>query len=215
MSTLDPRLRQSLFIAGTDTGVGKTWIATRLLRALVDTGARAAGMKPVAAGAITTAAGLRNDDALMLAAAGNVEIPYTTLNPYCLRQATSPDIAAAAEGVSIDRVAITREFARIASASRFVVVEGAGGWLAPIGDAETMADIAGDLQLPVLLVVGMRLGCISHALLTADAIRARQLAVAGWIANPVEPGFMPGSADFATYVDALERRLPAPRLQLL
>jgi dethiobiotin synthetase len=222
MNTLDPRLRQSLFIAGTDTGVGKTWIATRLLQALVAEGYRAAGMKPVAAGAIATPAGLRNDDALLLAAAGNVAIPYETLNPYCLQQATSPHIAAAAEGVSIDRVEITTNFARITSASQFVIVEGAGGWLAPIGDppqpgkpGPTMADVAEALRLPVLLVVGMRLGCISHALLTADAIRARHLTLAGWIANPIEPGFMPGTADFAAYVGALDRRLPAPRLQLL
>jgi dethiobiotin synthetase len=222
MKTLDPRLRQSLFVAGTDTGVGKTWIATRLLQALVGEGYRAAGMKPVAAGATATPAGLRNDDALMLASAGNVAIPYDVLNPYCLQQATSPHIAAAAAGLSIDRVEIVSRFARIASSSEFVIVEGAGGWLAPIGDPSeaghpgpTMADVAEDLRLPVLLVVGMRLGCISHALLTAAAIRMRQLSLAGWIANPIDPGFMPGNADFAAYVEALDRRLPAPRLQLL
>jgi len=222
MNTLDPRLRQSLFIAGTDTGVGKTWIATRLLQALVALGYRASGMKPVAAGAVDTPAGLRNDDALLLAAAGNVVVPYETLNPYCLRQATSPHIAAAEAGLSIDRVEIRTKFAQIASTSDFVVVEGAGGWLAPIGDppqsgqaGPTMADIAEALGLPVLLVVGMRLGCISHALLTADAIRARQLTLAGWIANPIDPGLMPGSAGFSAYVDSLDRRLPAPRLQLL
>jgi len=221
MKTLDPRLQQSLFIAGTDTGVGKTWIATRLLQALVAEGRRVAGMKPVAAGAIQTPAGLRNDDALLLAAAGNIAIPYETLNPYCLQQATSPHIAAAAAGISINRVEIKARFAQIASNTEFVIVEGAGGWLAPIGDPQpghpgpTMADVAEDLQLPVLLVVGMRLGCISHALLTSDAIRARQLTMAGWIANPIDPEFMPGTADFTAYVDALDRRLPAPRLQLL
>ena len=222
MKTLDPRLRQSLFIAGTDTGVGKTWIATRLLQALVAEGCRVAGMKPVAAGAIATPAGLRNDDALLLAAAGNVAIPYEILNPYCLQQATSPHIAAAAAGVHIDRVEIRTKFARIASNAEFVIVEGAGGWLAPIGDpfqpgqsGPTMADVAEDFQLPVLLVVGMRLGCINHALLTSDAILARRLALAGWIANPIDPEFMPGTDHFNAYVDALDRRLPAPRLQLL
>jgi dethiobiotin synthetase len=179
-------------------------------------------MKPVAAGAIATPVGLRNDDALLLAAAGNVPVPYETLNPYCLQQATSPHIAAAGAGLTIDRVQIATKFGQIASLAQFVVVEGAGGWLAPIGDPHrpgnpgpTMADIAEDLRLPILLVIGMRLGCISHALLTADAIRARHLTLAGWIANPIDRGFMPGTADFAAYVDALDQRLPAPRLQLL
>lgn len=222
MSPLDPLLRQSLFIAGTDTGVGKTWVASRLLRALVAQGYRAAGMKPVAAGAAVTSAGLRNDDALALAAAGNVPFPYDTLNPYCLQQASSPHIAARTEGTSIDRAVIKRKFAEISRNSDVVVVEGAGGWLAPIGNppqpghpGPTMADVAAVLHLPVLLVVGLRLGCISHALLTADSIQARGLTLAGWIANPIEPGFAPGSADSTSCVDALEERLPAPRLQLL
>lgn len=222
MISLHPSLRQSLFIAGTDTGVGKTWIATRLLQSLVAEGYRAAGMKPVAAGAELTLAGLRNDDAMALAAAGNVALPYEMLNPYCLPQATSPSIAARSAGISIDIGVITDRFAGIIEKSDVIVVEGAGGWLAPIGDplqsglpGPTMADIAVGLGLPVLLVVGMRLGCISHALLTADAIRATGLELAGWIANPVDRDFLARADDFAAYVGALEQRLPSPRLQLL
>ena len=221
MSTLDPLFRQSLFIAGTDTGVGKTWVATRLLQALVTSGFRAAGMKPVAAGAISTPAGMRNDDALALAAAGNVVLPYETVNPYCLQQATSPHLAARNAGVSIDIGVIAKAYGLIASSSDLVVVEGAGGWLAPVGDpprsgstGPTMADVAAALALPVLLVVGLKLGCISHALLTADAILARGLVLTGWIANPIDPGFLAGTSEHAAYVGALEIRLPAPRLQL-
>ncbi len=221
MNTLDPLLRQSLFVAGTDTGVGKTWVATRLLQALAASGLRAAGMKPVAAGAVATPVGLRNDDALALAMAGNVELPYEALNPYCLAQATSPHIAAKNAAISIDISFIIRQYALISAKSDIVVVEGAGGWLAPIGDpviggssGPTMADVAAALQLPVLLVVGMRLGCISHALLTADAIRARGLRLAGWCANPIAAEFLPGSAAYAGYLEALQQRLPAPRLQV-
>jgi dethiobiotin synthetase len=221
MNALDPILRQSLFVAGTDTGVGKTWVATLLLQALAASGLRAAAMKPVAAGAVMTPTGLRNDDALALAAAGNVELPYEALNPYCLQQATSPHIAARNAGISIDLKLIIRQYAFIAAKSDIVVVEGAGGWLAPIGDpvpgatcGPTMADVALALQLPVLLVVGMRLGCISHALLTADAIRALGLQLAGWCANPIAAEFLPGSVAYADYVEALQQRLPAPRLQV-
>jgi dethiobiotin synthetase len=222
MTALDPVFRQSLFIAGTDTGVGKTWIATRLLQSLVAAGYRAAGMKPVAAGAERTLAGLRNDDALALAAAGNVPLPYEMLNPYCLPQATSPDIAARNAGISIDIELITDQFAAIIEKSDVIIVEGAGGWLTPIGEppqsgvpGPTMADIAAELGLPVLLVVGMRLGCINHALLTAEAIRARGLELAGWIANPIDRDFLARSDDFSAYVGAVEQRLPATRRQLL
>jgi dethiobiotin synthetase len=211
---LDPLLRQNLFVAGTDTGVGKTWVATRLLQALVASGLCVSGMKPVAAGSEMTPVGLRNDDALALAGAGNVAIPYEMLNPYCLAEATSPHIAAGHAAISIDIQLIVRRYVSILSKSDIVIVEGAGGWLAPIGKESTMADVAVALGLPVLLVVGMRLGCISHALLTADAIRARGLQLAGWIANPISVEFLPASVAYRDYLDALEQRLPAPRLQL-
>jgi dethiobiotin synthetase len=219
--TLDPILRSSLFIAGTDTGVGKTWIAVRLLRALAASGLRASGMKPVAAGAMMTPAGLRNEDALQLAGAGNVALSYETLNPYCLVQATSPHIAARNASISIEIDKIVSRYAVISAKSDVVVVEGAGGWLAPVGEpavqgetGPTMADVAAALALPVVLVVGMRLGCISHALLTADSIRARGLQLAGWFANPIDAEFLPASAGYAAYVNALAQRLPAPRLQV-
>lgn len=213
-AALHPLLRQSLFIAGTDTGVGKTWVATRLLAGLAASGIRAAGMKPVAAGAELTSHGWRNDDALELAAAGNVPLPYELTNPVCLPQATAPHLAAQRTGISIDLDVIRQAFAAINARSDLVVVEGAGGWLAPIGPAgagqpgETMQDVAVALGLPVVLVVGLRLGCLNHALLTAEAIRGSGLPLAGWIANPIDPAF----ADASAYTDSLAERLPCPLL---
>lgn len=211
---LHPALRQSLFIAGTDTGIGKTWVATRLLAALAGAGLRAAGMKPVAAGAELTSHGWRNDDALDLAAAGNVRLSYELVNPVCLPEATSPHLAAARAGASIDLDVIQQAFDAIRKQSDVIIVEGAGGWLAPIGPAApgqpgpTMQDVALRLGLPVVLVVGMRLGCLSHALLSAAAIRASGLPLAGWIANPVDAGFR----DAPACRDSLVERLPCPLL---
>jgi dethiobiotin synthetase len=161
-------------------------------------------MKPVAAGAALTAAGLRNDDALALAAAANITLPYELVNPVCLPLATSPHLAARAANQPIEIATIVDAFARIAAQAEVVVVEGAGGWLAPIGDSETMEDVAVALKLPVLLVVGLRLGCINHTLLTAGAIRRSGLALAGWIANPVDPSFAGSAADT---IRAIEERL--------
>lgn len=212
---LHPALRQSLFIAGTDTGVGKTWVATRLLAALAGTGLRAAGMKPVAAGAEMTSHGWRNDDALDLAAAANVRLPYELVNPACLPEATSPHLAASRAGSPINLDVIRQAFELIKSQSDVIIVEGAGGWLAPIGPTPThgqpgptMQDVALRLGLPVVLVVGLRLGCLSHALLSAAAIRASGLPLAGWIANPVDAGFR----DAPACRDSLVERLPCPLL---
>lgn len=217
MSTLPAPLRQSLFIAGTDTGVGKTWVATRLLAALGAAGLRAAGMKPVAAGAESTSHGLRNDDALELQFAASVRLPYEQVNPCCLPAATSPHLAARRARRSIDISTIKSAFEAISAESEVIIVEGAGGWLAPIGDpaeagqsGPTMEDLARALGLPVLLVVGIRLGCLSHALLTAAAIKRSGLALAGWVANPIDPDF----ADREDYVDALRLRLAAPQLSI-
>lgn len=211
---LHPALRQSLFIAGTDTEVGKTTVATALLRALAGTGLRAAGMKPVAAGAAMTSHGWRNDDALDLAAAGNVPLPYAWLNPYCLPTPTAPHLAARDVGISIEIRQIVAAFEQIRIRSDVIVVEGAGGWLAPIGsgipggEPRTMQEVAVALGLPVVLVVGLRLGCLNHALLTVAAIERSGLPLAGWIANPIDAHF----PDAGRYVDELTGRLVAPLL---
>lgn len=190
--------RSSFFIAGTDTGVGKTHVAVALIRELVRQGRRVAAMKPVAAGADDTPSGLRNDDALRLADAANVTVPYERLNPFCLRAPVSPHIAAEEAGIVIDPLRITREYAAIASTADCVVVEGAGGWLTPIGATRTMEDIAMALALPVVLVVGLRLGCLSHAQLTARAVHASGLELAHWVANEIDPAFERRNENLAT-----------------
>jgi dethiobiotin synthetase len=171
------------FITGTDTGVGKTLVAVALTRALVAHGLRVGVMKPVAAGTIDTSQGPRNDDALELLGVSNVAASYDDVNPCLLATPASPHLAARHDGVSIRAEPILAAQRRIGALSDCLVVEGAGGWLAPISAVETMADLAGKMALPVILVVGLRLGCLNHALLTREAIRSQGVPFAGWIAN--------------------------------
>lgn len=175
--------KKGFFITGTDTGVGKTFVTVALTRALVARGLRTAVMKPVAAGIVQTPEGPRNDDALELLAASNVSAPYEDVNPWLLTTPASPHLAARHDGVSIGHEKILAAHRRLAAHADLVLVEGAGGWLAPISGTATMADVAVKLALPVILVVGLRLGCLNHALLTRDAIRSCALPFAGWIAN--------------------------------
>lgn len=196
------------FVTGTDTEIGKTLISSALLHALTLRGVRTAGMKPVAAGAELCDGVWHNDDADMLAAASSERLPQTVTTPYLLRQATAPHIAAAREGVAIEPAHILACYARIAAAADAVVVEGVGGFRVPLTERFDTADLAQQLALPVVLVVGLRLGCISHALLTAEAIAARGLQLAGWVANTVDAE-LPNAAQ---NVEALAARLPAPLL---
>ncbi len=202
---------RGVFITGTDTEVGKTVVATALIRALVQAGHRIAAMKPIAAGADPGPTGPQNADAVALKAAANVPATYEIVNPYCLKLPASPHIAAAKEGISIKLAPIVQAFGQLTRNSDLVVVEGAGGWLAPINETETMADIAATLDLPVVLVVGLRLGCLNHALLTAQAIEARGLTCAGWIGNHLQPRFEHAAENLAT----LEARLAAPLLDVV
>jgi dethiobiotin synthetase len=202
---------RGVFITGTDTEVGKTVVATAMVRSLVQAGHRIAVMKPVAAGADPTPTGLQNADAVSLMTAANVRAPYETVNPYCLQLPASPHIAAAKEGTRIKLGPIVQAFGHQTRASDLVVVEGAGGWYAPLNEVETMADIAAALDVPVILVVGLRLGCLNHALLTAQAIEARGLSFAGWIGNHLQPNFAYAAENLAT----LEARLAAPLLDVV
>ncbi|MDB6010284.1 MAG: dethiobiotin synthase [Gammaproteobacteria bacterium] len=177
-----------VFITGTDTGVGKTVVAAALVRALVAQGQRVAVMKPVASGSHRTPQGLRNEDALTLMAASNVAAPYDQVNPYCFEPAISPHIAAEEACIAVDTARIRRNFDTLAASADVIVVEGAGGWLAPLGPRISIRDLAATLNLPVLLVVGVRLGCINHALLTKLAIESHGAQFAGWIANTIDPG---------------------------
>ncbi|MGH8209464.1 MAG: dethiobiotin synthase, partial [Steroidobacteraceae bacterium] len=191
---------KGVFITGTDTGVGKTVVAAALARRLVAQGLRVAVMKPVASGSEATSEGLRNGDALTLIAASNAPAPYERVNPYCFEPAISPHIAAEEAGVTVDLGHIRHNFDALAAASDLVVVEGAGGWLAPIGPGTSMADLAAGLKLPVLLVVGLRLGCINHALLTKLAIESQGVRLAGWVANTLDPAMARSAANLATLV---------------
>jgi dethiobiotin synthetase len=199
---------KGVFITGTDTGVGKTVVATAVVRALVGLGLRVAGMKPVASGAQRTPDGLRNADALALQSAANTLAPYETVNPYCFEPPIAPHIAAKEAGIAIDAHLVRRRFEELSRDTDFVVVEGAGGWLAPISATQTFADLALALETPVILVVGLRLGCLSHALLTVESLAARRVRLAGWIANHLDSGFERVAENLAT----LQARLQSPPL---
>lgn len=196
------------FVTGTDTEIGKTLVTSAMLHALTQQGVRAAGMKPIAAGTELHDGVWRNDDVDRLAGAANVTLPIELTTPYLLRAATSPHIAAALEGVNIDLGHIGACYERVKQAADAVVVEGVGGFRVPLNERHDTADLAQQLGLPVVLVVGLRLGCLNHALLTAEAIAARGLTLAGWVANVVDLEMQYGMDN----IDTLIARLPAPML---
>ena len=199
------------FITGTDTGVGKTRMACLLLEALAREGKRAIGMKPVASGCRETAAGLRSEDAERLQAASGVAVDYAEVNPYAFAPGTAPHLAAHESGKEIRDEKILESFQRLRQKAPWMVVEGIGGWMVPLGEHLTMADVARAMRLPVILVVGLRLGCLNHALLTAEAIRAQGVPLAGWVANHIDPAFAYAERN----VSSLEDRLGAPLLARL
>ena len=196
------------FITGTDTGVGKTAVTLGLMQLMQARGCRVAAMKPVASGGETTAAGLRNNDALRLQQQASVELEYTQLNPYCFAPSIAPHIAAEEAGVHMDINEIYNKYNMIKGMSDCVLVEGAGGWQVPLNAEETLADLAVALGLEVILVVAIRLGCLNHALLTAESIDSSGCQLAGWVANHV----LPASEAAAANVRALDQRLACPRL---
>lgn len=198
-------MKKAYFLTGTDTEIGKTFITCALLRRAAQDGHQAAGLKPIAAG--TDASG-QNEDVEQILAASNLALPRTVVNPYCFAAAIAPHIAAAEEGRSIDFAAIKEACAEAMAAADFLIVEGAGGFRIPLTVDRDSADLAVDLGLPVILVVGMRLGCISHALLTAEAIVGRGLELAGWVANRIDPAMARFDENLAT----LQGLLPAPLL---
>lgn len=201
-----PITNHGFFVTGTDTGVGKTLAACVLLRALSARGLRTVGMKPVAAGAVRTGGELRNDDVDRLEAASSVAAPRALRNPYCFEPPIAPYLAAQLAGVEIRLATILGAARALGREADVVVIEGAGGFCVPLNDREDTADLAVRLRMPVILVVGIRLGCLNHALLTARVIRQRRLRLAGWIANRIDPGM----AHAADNVAALERRLAVP-----
>ncbi len=199
------------FVAGTDTDVGKTLVAAALLIKCRERGQTAAGMKPVAAGCELRGGRLWNADVAALTAASGLALDRALVNPYLFAAAIAPHLAAAEEGIDIDLEHIANCYARLCEQAEAVVVEGAGGFLVPLGADSDGGHLARRLGLPVLLVVGMRLGCINHALLTQEAITARGLILAGWVANRVDPGMARLDANLA----ALKSRLRAPLLGVI
>lgn len=196
------------FITGTDTDVGKTWVSLALTEILKQQNKQVGVMKPISAGCQKTEQGLRNDDAVQLQAASNVTLDYTVINPYAFEPAIAPHIAAAETHTRIDLETIYQSYLKIAAQSDLVIVEGAGGWRVPLNDFQSIGDLAKRLELPVVLVVGMKLGCISHALLTVDAIRSTGLPLAGWVANEINPKMDVLAENIAT----LKEQIDAPLL---
>ena len=197
-----------VFVTGTDTGIGKTFVTSALVRALVRRGIAAAGMKPVATGAMRVAGALVNDDALALQAAAGSAPPYADVNPYVFAPPVAPHLAATAADIRIDFEVIHAAWRRLSRHAEFIVVEGVGGWLVPLNETGTVADLARHLDLPVLLVVGLRLGCINHALLTARAIENAGSRLLGYVCSCVDPAY----AGVNETVAALQTRIVAPCL---
>lgn len=196
---------RGVFVTGTDTGVGKTRVAIALIHALRARGLRVAAMKPVSAG---SAPGELNEDVMALVQASNAVADLRDINPYAFAEPVAPHIAAQQACARIDLDCIAAAYARLAAEADVVVVEGAGGWRVPLNEREDIADLAQRLGLPILLVVGLRLGCLNHALLTAESIGRGQVPWAGWVGNQVDGAMSYSAENIAT----LQARLPAPCL---
>lgn len=199
-------VKQAYFITGTDTGVGKTFVACALLRAFAAQGQRVVGMKPVAAGCRSEHGVLVSDDVEQLQAASNVVLPASAVNPYAFEPPIAPHIAAHEAGIQIEIPRIVDYFKQLQQSADTVIVEGVGGFCVPLNATEDTADLAVALNLPVILVVGLQLGCINHALLTAQAIRRAGLVLAGWVANHIHAEMTAGAQNVA----ALQQRLGVP-----
>ena len=195
-------MKRAYFVTGTDTEVGKTFISCSLLSCAQEAGLQTLGLKPVAAGADERG---YNDDALQLIDHSTLKLPYEVVNPICLDAPLSPHIAAAYQNRSVDVDGLRAKLHSLDEAD-FTLVEGAGGWFVPINKIETLADFATSLRVPVVLVIGMRLGCLNHALLTVEAIRASGARLAGWVANQIAPDMAAVEENFET----LKSRIHAP-----
>lgn len=197
-------MAKGFFITGTDTDVGKTTIALALMATLQQQGLRVAAMKPVSAGCEKTQQGLRNDDAVQLLQQASIELPYELVNPYAFKEFVAPHIAAAKNNITMQIEPLCNAYKKIAAQADVVIIEGAGGWQVPLNETETMADVAAVLGLPVINVVGLRLGCLNHALLTVDSIAAHGLQNIAWAGNSLS-----AEMNYATEnISTLKQRLP-------
>jgi dethiobiotin synthetase len=199
---------RGLFITGTDTGCGKTAITLALMRLLQEQGYRVLGMKPVATGSERASGGSFNEDALRIQEAGSLDVPYELINPYAYAPPIAPHIAAAEAGSEIETGVIRTCFEALVELADLVIVEGVGGWRVPLGPDLEVADLPGLLGIPALLVVGLRLGCLNHALLSAEGVLEQGCGFAGWVANRLDPALLRPEQSLATLVE----RIPAPCL---
>ncbi|MES2636362.1 MAG: dethiobiotin synthase [Pseudomonadota bacterium] len=203
-------MKKAFFIIGTDTGVGKTYIACKLIQQYVAQGYKVVGMKPVAAGCELVDGESVNDDVLKLEAVSNVKAPRELTNPYSFKEPIAPHIAAELAGENIQIAVIKQAFDALSELADIVIVEGAGGFLVPLNDSETMADLVKALNIPIMLVIGMKLGCINHTLLTAEAILRRDCCIEAWVANSIEENMLQCNYNIAT----IERKLqPAKQVR--
>jgi len=199
------------FITGTDTDVGKTYVAARIIKAFAQSGVRVSGFKPVASGAVQLQGRWVNSDALKLMEQASVKLPYEKVNPYCFEPAIAPHIAAQQATVVIDQQVILSSYSKHLEQAELVIVEGAGGWKVPLTDDLGFDDVASSLDLPVILVVGVKLGCINHALLTEEAIVNKGCRLTGWVANSCSANF----EQLAENLEALNKRMNSPCLGVL
>ncbi|EAS64335.1 dethiobiotin synthase [Photobacterium angustum] len=201
-------MTNAFFLTGTDTEVGKTVSSRAILQAACQRNIQMAGYKPIASGSEETAEGLRNSDALFIQEASPVELTYQEVNPYTFKEPVSPHLAAEREGKTIDFDVLSQGLAHLKAKSDVVLVEGAGGWRVPVTRTDFLSTWVKREKLPVILVVGIKLGCLSHAILTAEAIEADGLELVGWVANRVNPGV----ENYAEMIKMLELNLPGVKL---
>ncbi len=199
---------KGVFITGTDTETGKTRVTLGLMSAIQSSGLTVCGMKPLASGASKIKNVLLNEDALSIQQQASIHIDYQDINPYVYQQPIAPHLAAEKTGECIDIGKILESFKKIEQKSDYIVVEGVGGWRVPINKNKTLADLVRALNLPVIIVVGIRLGCINHALLSAEAIRADGLILSGWIANRIDKDYAEGDET----IRSIAERIVAPKI---
>lgn len=193
-----------IFVTGTDTGCGKTTVSLALMAAFQASGLRVLGMKPVASGCVSGPAGLRNADALRLQRQGSAPAPYAQINPYAFAPPIAPHLAAGQCGIAISPTVIATAYRALHAQADLVVAEGIGGWRVPLGSGFCLSDLPRMLDLPVILTVGLRLGCINHALLTAESIQAHNVPLAGWIASQIDPDMPLRAANLTTLAALIE-----------
>ena len=204
-------MQPGYFITGTDTGIGKTIVSTLLIQHFIAQGEKVIGMKPIASGAQIVDGRLQNEDARALLTASNVAVSYELINPYCFAPAIAPHIAAAKSQTIISFAHILDCYAQLSAQAERIIIEGVGGWRVPLDDQHDVADLALQFNVPVILVVGMRLGCLNHAVLSAEAILAKGCNLIGWVANCVDPE-MPA---FEDNLASLRLRITRPLLAVI